>query len=540
MYINSDLSWLAFNKRVLEEALDKSNPLLERLRFMTIVSSNLDEFFEVKVAKLREEIADTPNTYEQQKLQYVLNDIYTATNGILDAQYACLNDEILPGLRAKGIKLLEKKELNKKQKEWAQEYFTNEVMPVLTPLAIDPSHPFPELLNKSLNFVVSLDGVDSFGRHIKFAIVQAPRILPRIIKIPKGLSSSPNEFILLTAIIQMYMTQIFAGLDVLGVHSFRLTRNSNLYIDEDESENLLESIEQELKTRHYGDVVRLEVTTECPESLVNFMTEYLDLSPNDIYRVNGPVNLHRLAELIDEVDFPELRYQPYAQSVPESLKHGHSTLKLIDEGDIMLHHPFESFQPVIDFIEEAANDPDVLAIKQTLYRIGNNSPIIRSLIKAAENGKQVSVIMELKARFDEANNIAMAKKMEEAGVHVVYGIVGLKTHAKMCLVAKKAEKGVRYYAHVGTGNYNYSTSKIYTDISILTSDQVLCGELATAFSLLTGARKYEPMQKLLLAPFVLHHVMMENIDREIANAKAGRASADNGQDERPPRNQPDR
>lgn len=522
MYINSDLSWLAFNKRVLEEALDHSNPLLERLRFLTIVSSNLDEFFEVKVAKLQEEMAETADTKEYTRLRRLVSDIRAIAIDILDSQYRCLNEEVLPELRKKGVKLLEKSELNEAQLAWTKDYFLNEVMPVLTPLAIDPSHPFPQLLNKSLNFVVSLNGVDSFGRHIKFAIVQAPRILPRIIHLPVELSSSKDEFILLTNIIQLYMPYLFSGLEVLGVHSFRLTRNSNLYIDEDESQNLLESIEQELKTRHYGDVVRLEVTNECPPAVVSFLSKYLDLPKEDIYRVNGPVNLHRLASLLDAVEYPNLRYQPYPQYVPDDLKHGQSIMQAIDSGDIMLHHPYDSFQPVLDFVEEAANDPDVLAIKQTLYRIGSSSPIVDSLIRAAENGKQVSVIMELKARFDEANNIAMAKKMEEAGVHVVYGIVGLKTHAKICLVAKRSDNNIKYYAHVGTGNYNYTTSKLYTDISLLTADQELCADMTVAFSLLTGVRKYEPMKKLLLAPFVLHHAMVENIDNEIANARAGK------------------
>lgn len=522
MYINSDLSWLAFNKRVLEEALDKSNPLLERLRFLTIVSSNLDEFFEVKVAKLQEEMAETADTKEYTRLRRLLSDIRVIAIDILDSQYSCLNEEVLPELRKKGIKLLEKSELNEAQLAWTKDYFLNEVMPVLTPLAIDPSHPFPQLLNKSLNFVVSLNGVDSFGRNIKFAIVQAPRILPRIIHLPADISPSKDSFILLTNIIQLYMPHLFSGLEVLGVHSFRLTRNSNLYIDEDESQNLLESIEQELKTRHYGDVVRLEVTNECPPAVVSFLSKYLDLPKEDIYRVNGPVNLHRLASLLDAVEYPELRYQPYPQYMPDDLKHGQSIMQSIDSGDIMLHHPYDSFQPILDFVEEAANDPDVLAIKQTLYRIGSSSPIVDSLIRASENGKQVSVIMELKARFDEANNIAMAKKMEEAGVHVVYGIVGLKTHAKICLVAKKSGNNIKYYAHVGTGNYNYATSKLYTDISLLTADQELCADITVAFSLLTGVRKYEPMKKLLLAPFVLHHAMVENIDNEIANARAGK------------------
>lgn len=521
MYINSDLSWLAFNKRVLEEALDRTNPLLERLRFLTIVSSNLDEFFEVKVAKLKEEIAESAAGDSPQMLS-LLSDIRSTTLGILSEQYRCLNDEVLPELREKGIKLLTVNELSEAQAQWTKEYFLNEVMPVLTPLAIDPSHPFPQLLNKSLNFVVCLSGADSFGRSIRFAVVQAPRILPRLIRIPADILGSPYEFILLTSIMQMHMPLLFTGLEVEGTYSFRLTRNSNLYIDEDESENLLESIEKELKTRHYGDVVRLEVTNECPDSVIRFLIDQQGLSQDDVYQMNGPVNLHRLSGIIDESDHPELRYPPYTQYIPDELKHGQSIMHAIDSGDIILHHPYDSFQPVLDLIEEAANDPDVLAIKQTLYRIGSDSPIADSLIRAAENGKQVSVIMELKARFDEANNIATAKRMEEAGVHVVYGIVGLKTHAKICLIAKRENRNIRYYAHVGTGNYNYATSRFYTDISLLTSDQELCSDIAMAFSLLTGVRKYEPMKKLFLAPFEMHHAMMANIDNEITNAKMGR------------------
>lgn len=521
MYINSDLSWLAFNRRVLEEALDKTNPLLERLRFLTIVSSNLDEFFEVKVAKLKEEIAESAAGGSPQ-MQKLLTDIRSTALGILSEQYRCLNDEVLPELREKGIKLLTVNELTEAQVQWTKEYFLNEVMPVLTPLAIDPSHPFPQLLNKSLNFVVRLSGADSFGRSIRFAVVQAPRILPRLIRLPADISGSPYEFILLTGIMQMHMPLLFTGLEVEGTYSFRLTRNSNLYIDEDESENLLESIEKELKTRHYGDVVRLEVTNECPDSVIKFLIDQQELSPDDVYQMNGPVNLHRLSGIIDETDHPDLRYRPYTQYIPETLKHGQSIMHVIDGGDIMLHHPYDSFQPVLDLIEEAANDPDVLAIKQTLYRIGSDSPIANSLIRAAENGKQVSVIMELKARFDEANNIATAKRMEEAGVHVVYGIVGLKTHAKICLIAKRENRNIRYYAHMGTGNYNYATSRFYTDISLLTADQELCSDIAMAFSLLTGVRKYEPMKKLLLAPFELHHAMMANIDNEITNARMGK------------------
>lgn len=522
MYFNPELSWLAFNQRVLEEAMDKSNPLLERLKFLTIVSSNLDEFYEVKVAKLKEKLAISDHNAEIPKLKNVLIEIRSRTDNILDSQYRCLNEEILPDLRHHGIRLLDKKELTQQQFRWTKKFFKSEILPVLTPLAIDPSHPFPQLLNKSLNFIVKLNGKDSFGRNIDFAIVQAPRILPRLIRVPSRKNGN-NEFILLSNIIQLFISDLFEGVKVEGVYSFRLTRNSDLDIDEDESNNLLESIEQELKNRHYGDVVRLEVTMDCPDNVVDFLQQQCEVKDEDVYRVNGPVNLSRLASLLDVLDHPELRYPPYSGYIPDNLRNTPSIFQSMEEGDIILHHPFDSFEPIRNLLEEAAIDPQVLAIRQTLYRTGNNSPIVESLIKAARSGKQVSVIMELKARFDEENNINTTKLMEEAGIHVVYGIVGLKTHAKMCLIARKdAHNKIKYFAHVGTGNYNHVTSRFYTDISLLTTNLALCHDIADTFSLLTGVSKYKEMDKLVLAPFALHRTMVEKIDREIHHAKKGK------------------
>ncbi len=522
MYFNPELSWLAFNQRVLEEALDKTNPLLERLKFLTIVSSNLDEFFEVKVAKLKERLADSDYGQEFQKQLAVLSEIRSLTDKMLESQYHCLNKEILPELREYGIRLLDKKELTQPQFRWAKKYFKTEILPVLTPLAIDPSHPFPQLLNKSLNFIVEIKGEDSFGRNIDFAIVQAPRILPRLISLPARKKGN-HEFILLTNLIQLFISDLFEGVKVEGVYSFRLTRNSDLDIDEDESDNLLKSIEQGLKKRHYGDVVRLEVTTDCPDKVAHFLQQQFVVKEHDTYRVNGPVNLSRLASLLDALDHPELRYPPYSGYIPDELKNSPSLFQSIEEGDIMLHHPFDSFEPIQNLLEEAAGDPKVLAIKQTLYRTGDNSPIVQSLIKAARNGKQVSVIMELKARFDEENNINAARLMEEAGIHVVYGIVGLKTHAKMCLIARKdGQDKIKYFAHVGTGNYNHVTSRFYTDISLLTARRALCHDIADTFSMLTGVSRYKEMDKLVLAPFTLHRTMMEKINREIHHAKKGK------------------
>jgi len=520
-YVNRELSWLEFNARVLEEACDRSNPLLERLKFLCIVSSNLDEFFEVRVAGLKQQQqigsvdagADGLTPTEQ------LNAIAERVQVMVERQYRCWREELLPALDKEDIRFPTYPNVSEDDLEYLQNYFEKEVYPVLTPLAIDPVHPFPVLLNKSLNVIVELENDEGEN---ELAVVQVPRILPRVVPLPR--EGAESEFVWIGHIIQHHVGALFHGMNLKGAHQFRITRNSDLYIDEEEAANLLRSIETELRNRNRGNSVRLEVQADCPRRVADRLLEIFKLKPADLCRVDGPINFIRLFPVIAQIDRPDLKFKPFIAPSAPALKGQPDLFSVIRRQDILLHHPYESFHSVVDFVGEAAEDPRVLAIKQTLYRTSGDSPIVASLIEASENGKQVTAVVELKARFDEAANIKWARVMQEAGVHVVFGLVGMKTHAKLSLVVRREEDGIRRYVHLGTGNYHPATAKVYTDLGLLTSRQDIANDCAELFNLLTGVSKFPGLQKLVVAPWTLHDTLIQWINREAMNARAGKVS----------------
>jgi polyphosphate kinase len=539
-YFNRELSWLEFNRRVLEEAQDASNPLLERLKFLAIVSSNLDEFFEVRVAGLQQQAETHPTRVAPDGLnaQQTLDAIAESVQRMTVEQYRCYRDEIVPGLAQEGIHLLTVSDLEEPARNWARKYFENEVFPVLTPLAIDPAHPFPQLLNKSLNLAVRLavpftegrmDGMRHDDQHEseRFGVVQVPRVLPRLVALPKDISPQGQKiYVFLSSIISQYIDRLFPGLQVQGCYAFRVTRNSELYLDEDEADNLLEAMQEQLQRRRRGDAVRLEVQRGCDPTVIEMLLHTFELEPIDLYEADGPVNLPRLMAVYSSETRRDLKDRPFTPPIVRDLhqvENADEMFAAIRHEDILLHHPYESFQSVDDFVTMAANDPNVLAIKQTLYRTSGNSPIVRALMKAAENGKQVTALVELKARFDEENNIQWARAMEEAGVHVLYGLVGLKTHCKMCLVVRREhdEHGtqIRRYMHLSTGNYNEVTARIYTDVGMLTANPEIGEDASKIFNLLTGMSQFPGLSKLKMAPFGLHDEFMALIERETAHAK---------------------
>ena len=520
-YLNRELSWLEFNQRVLEEAQDPSQPLLERLHFLTIVSSNLDEFFEVRVAGIKQQIENGGDDDSEDGLspRQVFAAIRKRAERLVADQYRLWNDEIHPQLGQAGILLTDVESLSSSEAEWAHGYFRNEVLPVLTPLAVDPSHPFPQLLNKSHNLIVTLRRPQHPDAP-SYAIVQIPRVLPRLVPLPA--EGAERKFLLLSRIIAHYVNELFPGEEVAAVNPFRVTRNSDLYIDEEEADNLLRTIEEELRKRNRGNAVRLEVKADCPPEIEEFLLEVFKLGREDLYRLPGPLNFLHLAPLHGLDGFAHLRDRPWTPVVAVEVPSDSSLFDLIRTKDILLHHPYESFGMVVDFVETAANDPRVLAIKMTLYRTSGDSPIVRALIRASENGKQVTVLVELKARFDEANNITWARRLEEAGVHVVYGVVGLKTHCKLLHVVRRDEDRIRLYTHLGTGNYNPSTARFYTDLSLFTIRPELTEEVATLFNVLTGLCRFEGINHLLVAPFSLFNRTRELIRAETALARAGK------------------
>jgi polyphosphate kinase len=520
LYVNRELSWLEFNQRVLEEAQDPTNPLLERVKFSCIVSSNLDEFFEVRVAGLKQQKESnlTVTGPDGMSAGEQLAAVSARARRMLDDQYRCWNESLVPALEEQNIFFLRYDELSKEEKDYYSRYFTQSVYPVLTPLAVDPVHPFPQLLNKSLNVAVELEGEDL---EASLAVVQVPRILPRLLPYKAGLKGM-YRYIFIGNLIQAHAGTLFHGVTVKGAYQFRVTRNSDLYLDEEESDNLLKAIELELRKRSRGDAVRLEVQTDCPPHISAQLLQTFGLSETDLYAVNGPINFLRLMPVISEVDRPDLKFKPFLPDIASPSSDHEDIFTQIRRRPILLHHPFESFQTVLDFIEQAAEDPNVLAIKQTLYRTSGDSPIIKSLAEAAESGKQVTVIMELKARFDEAANIKWSHTLQEAGVHVVYGIVGLKTHTKLTLVVRKEEDGIRRYLHLGTGNYHPSTARLYTDLGLLTCDPVLTDDCAELFNWLTGVAIFPDLKKMKAAPKALRDFVLEMIERERENAAAGR------------------
>ncbi|AEC18656.1 polyphosphate kinase [Pusillimonas sp. T7-7] len=526
--LNRELSLLKFNERVLAMAENRSTPVLERLRYLCIVSSNLDEFFEIRISSLKEQQRQTPGVVgvDGYSPGEAFERVQAAAHELVDRQNSLLTKQVLPKLKAEGIALLDPSDWSEALREWAHAGFEREVMPLLTPIGLDPAHPFPRVYNKSLNFIVSLSGQDAFGRSASIAIVQAPRALPRVIKVPAEISGIPHGYILLTALISAFVGELFIGLEVKGVYQWRVTRNSDLFVDEEEITNLRHALQGELSQRNFGAAVRLEIDQFMPADLEAFLQQEFLLQPQDTYRVSGPVNLSRLMQLCNMVDRPELLFPDHRPKLPAPFDTvGDSPDELfaaIAEQDRLLHHPYQSFQPVLNFLTAAAMDPAVVAIKQTIYRTGEDSELMRLLLAAAKAGKEVTVVVELMARFDEQTNINWAAKLEEVGAHVSYGVVGHKTHAKMVLVLRREKGHIRRYGHLGTGNYHPKTARLYTDFGLLTADQKMCQDMDKVFSLLTGLGARQQLKLLLQSPFTLHETMLAMIRNEISSAKAGK------------------
>ncbi len=523
-YLNRELGLLEFNRRVLAQASDPSVPLLERLRFLCIVSSNLDEFFEVRVAGLKAQIemgADHPGV-DGKPPSRVFREVSKVAHELVTNQYQLWNDDVLPMLAREGIRFLRRPAWTDAQREWIKAFFFREIMPVLTPIGLDPAHPFPRILNKSLNFAVQLSGKDAFGRSSGIALVQAPRVLPRVIRLPDELAGCEYGFLFLSSIIHEHAGELFAGMEVQGWYQFRVTRNSDLFVDEEEVKNLRTALQGELPQRHFGDAVRLEVADQCPQEMADFLLQQFGLARDDLYQVTGPVNLVRLMQVPDMVARPDLKYAPFAAGIPNALLKRPDMFAAIRKGDILLHHPFQSFRPVVNFVSQAAEDPDVVAIKQTVYRTGADSELMRVLVDAARRGKEITVVVELMARFDEEANINWAARLEEVGAHVVYGVVGHKTHAKLAMVVRREEDRLRRYCHIGTGNYHSRTSTLYTDFGVFTSDEDVCADVNDVFMQLTGLGKAGKLRHLWQSPFTLHAQLLAAVKREAEAAKAGK------------------
>ncbi len=517
-FINRELSWLEFNQRVLDETLNPATPLLERLKFFCITSSNLDEFFEVRVAGLKQQIESAAVTRSVDGLtaSETFRAITRRVREMVDQQYRCWREDLVPSLARNRIRFLNIEELSAVDQESVDTYYRTEVRPVITPLAIDPAHPFPQLLNKSLNIIVQLEL--GRGRHKlrHLAVVQVPRVFPRLMKLAR--EDSAQDYVFLDGLIGHYLADLFPGTDILGHWLFRVTRNSELYIDEEEAANMLNAVERELHNRRRGEAVRLEIAPGCPAEIRQALLGTLNLTEDDLYEVDGPMNPTRLMMLYDGDHSPELRDSPFLAPVTGFLRDQPDLFAAIRERDVLLHHPYDNFSSVIDFLQRAAEDPLVLAIKQTLYRTGGDSRIVGALMKAVEKGKQVTVVVELRARFDERNNIDWARRLEEHGVHVVYGLVGYKIHCKTTLVVRRDPDGIRRYLHLGTGNYNASTARLYTDLGLLTCRPELGDDATNLFNLLTGICQFQGTRRFMVAPYQLHRHMLDLIKREATNA----------------------
>lgn len=524
LFINREHSMLEFHKRVVEQVNDPAIPLLERLRFLTISCSILDEFFEIRVGGLKEQVAYGLADPGADGLgpQATLDRCRAMILGLVRDQYRAFNEKLLPELAAEGVRIFRRGDLNPDQRKWIRDYFEREVYPVLTPVGLDPAHPFPRILNKSLNFIVSLEGKDAFGRRTRAAVVQAPRVLPRLIALPRELAETPHGFVLLSSVIHAHVDSLFPGMKVRGCHQFRVTRNSDLWIDEEEVEDFLQALKGELSRRNYAKAVRLEVSDTCSEDMAKFLLHQFELGENDLYQVNGPVNLPRLAELYGLIDRPELKYPPFVPGLPKRLAGTVDFFSVIRGGDVLLHHPYQSFTPVLDLLRQAAADPDVLAIKMTVYRLGARSPIGEALLQAAQAGKEVTAVIELRARFDEAANIELASKLQEAGAKVVYGVVGFKAHGKMLLIVRREGDLLRRYVHLGTGNYHLGTTRAYTDFGLMTSDQQIGQDAHALFQQLTGLSREDKLNKLIQTPFGLHETLLRLIAQEEENARQGK------------------
>ncbi len=523
-YLNRQLSLLEFNWRVLQQARNEAVPLMERLRFLCIFSTNMDEFFEIRVAGLKQkiELGALQNEPDNKAPHEVLNAISQRAHELVDEQYRMLNHLLDHDLAAEQIHFIRRSDWTDCMDSWLRDYFENELLPIISPFALDPAHPFPRILNKSLHFIVSLKGKDAFGRNSGLSIVQVPRALPRIIQLPQqDCDCGPNDFVFLSSVVHAYVEDLFPGMKVKGCFQFRATRNSDLYVDEEEIDDLLRALEGELGSRRYGDVVRLEVAHDCTEDVSQYLLEKFKLKADDLYQVDGPVNVNRLNEVYDLIDRPDLKFTPFVPALPIQLSPQSDIFETIRKQDILLHHPYESFAPVVDFIRQAASDPNVLAVKQTLYRTGSESAIVDALVAAARAGKEVTVVIELRARFDEESNISMATRLQEAGAHVVYGVVGYKTHAKMLLVIRRESQKLRHYAHIGTGNYHSRTARLYTDYGMFTANRKVCEDLNRVFQQLTSMGRTKTHQKILQSPFTLQEGLMAKIDRETEHAKQG-------------------
>ncbi|MEY4762170.1 MAG: polyphosphate kinase 1 [Pseudomonadota bacterium] len=519
-FSNRELSFLEFNQRVLAQAQDPNTPLLERVRFLCISCSNLDEFFEIRVAGLKQMQDAGANQAGPDGLgvDAQLAAIHERALELVREQYECLNKALLPALAREGIQLLDAEELSPPQLEWLAGHFHAEVEPVLSPLGLDPARPFPRIQNKSLNFIVQLSGEDAFGRDSELAVLQAPRSLPRVVGLPAMLGGG---FVLLSSIVHCFVAMLFPGMDVRGCHAFRLTRNSDLFVDDEEVDDLRRALEGELAHRRYGAAVRLETDASCPTEIVDFLLEHFALSRADHHAVDGPVNLNRLTAMVDMIPRPDLKFPAFAPAMHRRIVAQPDLFTAIRHQDILLHHPYQSFAPILDFVRQAAADPNVLAIKQTLYRTGADSPIVDSLVAAAHAGKDVTVVVELRARFDEEANISLATRLQEAGAHVMYGVVGYKTHAKLCLIVRREPEGLRRYCHLGTGNYHPGTSRTYTDYGLFTCHPGIGSDVHEIFLQLTSITRTPTLQHLLQSPFTLHAGLLSRIDREAELARAG-------------------
>ncbi len=533
LLLNRETGILEFNSRVLSQAEDPKIPLLERIRFLSIVSSNLDEFFEIRMAGIKEQLIDNPLKLgaDGRTIAESYDLVCQQAHALVDRQYSLYQQILLPNLKKAGIEFLLPDSWSPNQHAWAEDFFREELLPLLTPIALDPVHPFPRVINKSLNFIVQLDGKDAFGRKANLAVVQAPRALPRLVKVPKRLCGNTEAFVFLSSFIQAFVYQLFPGMKVLGCYQFRVTRNSDLFVSDDEITDLRKALQGELPSRHLGDAVRLEMNINIPDDLMQRLSKENNLDLRDCYRVNGPVNLVRLAQLPDLVDKPKLIFSPYIAA--STFKHlvstiTHSYFDRIKRSDILLHHPYESFEPVLELLREAAKDPDVLAIKQTVYRTGDKSPVMEALIEAAQNGKEVTVVLELLARFDEQTNINWAARLEEVGAHVVYGVVGHKCHAKMLLIVRKekvnksGKTSLVRYAHLGTGNYHPKTAKLYTDFGLMTCDPLITKDIHHVFQQLTGTGMQLETREIWEAPFTMLEQLVHHIRAETKAAKRGK------------------
>ena len=524
-FLNRELGQLEFNRRVLAQAEDLRIPLLERLKYLCIGSSNLDEFFEIRVAGLMEQVklGGISTSADGMSAKQTLKCVREQAHQLIEHQYRLFNEDITPALAEQGIKFLRRTHWDATQQAWLKDFFFREVMPVLTPIGLDPAHPFPRVLNKSLNFAVELVGKDAFGRNSTRAIVQAPRVLPRTILLPPEISGCEYGFIFLSSILHAHVGELFSGMEVLGCFQFRVTRNSNLFVDEEEVKNLRLSLQGELPQRHFGDAVRLEIADNCSPQIEALLLKEFNLTSDDLYRVHGPVNLVRLMEIPNLVARDDLKFPVFVPGIPNMLqKKGADMFKVIRKGDILLHHPYQSFKPVINFIQQAASDPNVVAIKQTVYRTGADSALMEALIAAAKRGKEVTVVVELLARFDEEANINWANRLEEVGAHVVYGVVGHKTHAKMLMVVRREEGQLRRYVHLGTGNYHPRTAKLYTDFGLFTCNEEICADANEVFSQLTSLGRARKLNHLWQSPFSLHAEVLRAIHNETALAKSGK------------------